>query len=524
MRQKLFSEKTVRILTYFYLAPFALMVCFNAVNSLLRTTYFELYRDMETAKYKWDNPVLVLAGSAVLLAVLLFLWRNDKIEIKKLDRLCIWFGGILSLIIVLLFRCEVVCDSEIVSDIAVEFMENNFSAFSRGEYLYRYPFQLGITAMLELIYSIFGVRNFVVFQIINIICSMIILKMLQLIARELFTDERVRRMENVISMGCLPLFLFTTFIYGDMIGWCLGICAVHSIIKYLKSSGLRNAACASAFLSAGVVAKSNINILVVAAVIAIALKGVRDKKWNAVLIAGGVIIISQLGNTCVNQFYVERMGVEKIPGGIPKAAWIAMSLQEADEGGYACGWYNGYNWRIYGENDFDVQKTTQACMESIKESLNRFAHEQKYALTFFYKKFTSQWNAPTFQAMITNEWYSRHSEPLSDVAYFFIYGFGRNILYEIMNIYHFLIFLSTAAFCLLRRKKWDFAQAYFILNIFGGFLFHMIWEAQSRYVLGYFILMLPLAACGVSDLFWRLSGLEKIEKAKKRSEDGAFSE
>ena len=126
--------------------------------------------------------------------------------------------------------------------------------------------------------------------------------------------------------------------------------------------------------------------------------------------------------------------------------------------------------------------------------------------------------------MITNEWYSRHSEPLSDVAYFFIYGFGRNILYEIMNIYHFLIFLSTAAFCLLRRKKWDFAQAYFILNIFGGFLFHMIWEAQSRYVLGYFILMLPLAACGVSELFLRLSGLEKIEKAKKRSEDGAFSE
>ena len=34
----------------------------------------------------------------------------------------------------------------------------------------------------------------------------------------------------------------------------------------------------------------------------------------------------------------------------------------------------------------------------------------------------------------------------------------------------------------------------------------MIWEAQSRYILGYYVLLLPLAACGCDSL------IERIEK------------
>lgn len=111
--------------------------------------------------------------------------------------------------------------------------------------------------------------------------------------------------------------------------------------------------------------------------------------------------------------------------------------------------------------------------------------------------------------MITNEWNSRHAENLSPLADFFIYGTGRNILYGIMNVYHFLLFLCTGVFCWFSRKSWSLEKAYFILNIFGGFLFHMIWEAQSRYILGYFVLMLPLAAFGLEqilnliDSLWR---------------------
>ena len=183
-----------------------------------------------------------------------------------------------------------------------------------------------------------------------------------------------------------------------------------------------------------------------------------------------------------------------------------MSLQETDEGGYACGWYNSYNWAIYDQCNYDRQETTKACLDNLKQSLDKLAHEQRYALNYFYKKFTSQWNAPTFQSMISNEWSTRHTDKTTPLAHYFIFEGGRDILYELMNIYHFVLFFCTSAYFLLHRNKWSLPKAYFALNIFGGFLFHMIWEAQSRYILGYFVLMLPLAACGCERL---LAWIEK---------------
>lgn len=500
---KMKQEKIIRILTYFYLIPFFVMVFFNVGNSLLRTTYFELYKDMETAKYKWDNPFVVLLGVVVILAVLFLTMKCKWLDVSRAEKIALGFSGIVSLVIVLLFRCGVTCDSQSVSDIAVEFMQNNYASFEQGEYLYRYSFQLGIIAILELIYTIFGIENYIVFQLMNVACIMLIIYMLNKMTGELFESEEIRKLEAVLSMGMFPLFLFATFIYGDIPGWSVGICAVYFMIRYIKTDNWKFVLSASVLFSLGIIAKSNINVLVVAAVIVILLQGIYKKNPKVILLVILIGVVSQLGVFSVEKIYQQRTGLEEMPKGIPRIAWIAMSMQETDEGGYACGWYNGYNWQVYGDHDYDRERTSAACIENLQQSLQKMVHEQRYSLNFFYKKFTSQWNTPTFQAMITNEWYSRYSPPLSDLAQFFIYGTGRAILYSIMNIYHFFIFLGVSLFAVFRRKSWSLPQAYLILNIFGGFLFHMIWEAQSRYILEYFVLMLPLAACGFSELLNR---------------------
>ena len=511
MKEK--GQKIIKILTLLYLIPFAVMIVFNTVNSLLRTTYFDLYQVMETAKYKWDNPFILLIASAGVIICFYFLMRTKWMKKIPIERLALVYSAVLCLFIVLLFRCVATCDSSLISDIAIEFLQKNYQAFEQGEYLYRYSFQIGFTALLELIYQIFGVENFIVFQLINILCIVVILKMLGKITRELFEEESVDGIEAVLSMGMLPLFLFSTFVYGDIIGWSFGVSGIYFIIRYLKTDKWQNILKAAVLLSVGIVVKSNINILVVAAVIAVALHLIQKKKYEMLIWVVGIVLLSQVGTGIVNSVYASRAGLSEYPGGIPKIAWIAMGMQEADEGGYACGWYNGYNWTVYGDNDFDRELTTQACMESLKESMSKFAHEQSYALDFFYKKFTSQWNAPTFQAMITNEWNSRHVENLSSLAKFFIYGTGRDVLYQIMNIYHFFMFLCTGVYCLFLRKEWSLERAYFVLNIFGGFLFHMIWEAQSRYILGYFVLMLPLAAFGLNKILLKIN-IKKISFKK----------
>ncbi|MDE7286698.1 MAG: glycosyltransferase family 39 protein, partial [Lachnospiraceae bacterium] len=263
------EQKIIRILTYFYLIPFALMVVFNIFNSLLRTTYFDLYQVMETARYKWDNPFIVLAASVGIIVCFYFLMRIKWVKKIRIERLALIYSAVVCLLIVLLFRSVVTCDSGLISDIAIEFMQKNYRAFEQGEYLYRYSFQIGFAALLELIYYIFGVENFIVFHLVNIVCIVIILKMVGKITKELFDEERVGRIEAVLSMGMLPLFLFSTFVYGDIIGWSFGACSIYFLIRYLKTDRWQNILKAAVLLSAGIIVKSNINILLVAAVAAI---------------------------------------------------------------------------------------------------------------------------------------------------------------------------------------------------------------------------------------------------------------
>ena len=508
-------------LTYFYLIPLWAVLLAGCVFSLLKTTYFELYVYNEIPKYKSDHPLLLL----VLLAVFLLLaykgsrlLDRQSLSAKRLSYIACGWAFLLSLFFVLLFRCGVVCDSGFLSDYAVQFMQGDYSALTEGEYLHHYPFQLGMIALLELLYRAFGVENYLAFQLLNVIAIVSIILSLNRITEELFEEEKVRKLEAVISLGMLPLYLFATFVYGDIIGVALGIWAIYCGIRYIKEEKVRYLLVSGLLFMVAVVVKSNIYVLMVAFVIAMLIKMFQNKRWWLILLLFGIILGSQAGIKGVETMYAKRAGIEQIPDGTPKIAWIAMGLQEADEDNNGCGWYNGYNWAVYKDSGYDEEATTRACVENIRDSLKRFAQDPKEAVYFFYKKFVSQWNAPTFQAMITNEWYSRYTENKPPLADFLIYGSGRKILYQLMNFYHLFMFIAGTAGCWSLIKNWKLERAYFALNIFGGFLFHMIWEAQSRYILGYYVMMLPLAAVGCMHIFGRMAKCQvKINERKRKS-------
>lgn len=492
--------RLVKGLTLVYLVPLFGLIGFNVLNSLLRTGYFELYQYVEIVLYDWCNPFLLAAGAVGILLLVWFLSGKKALKTEYVKYGAIIWGTALSLAAVFLFRAMAKCDSEALSLAATEFSQNNYEAFEQGEYFYMYPFQLGYTAFMELIYRLFGVDKYVIFQLVNVVCIADIVYILGKLTWELFEDEYIYRLGLFFSMGLLPLFLLATFIYGDIPGWCMGMNAILLVLRYLKAGRWSDILKASAFLSVGVVMKSNMNILVVAAVIALLLKALEKRKARLVLWAAGLLVVSQLGMLLVNGIYAYRLKTE-VPEGIPKLAWVAMGLQEPYEDGSASGWYNGYNWNVYAENGFDREKTEEACMDDLEQSLTKMLHSPRYAVSFFYDKFTSQWNEPTFMSLITNEWYSRNGKPQSALAISLLYGRGRDILYALMKVGHFLMFLCAAAGCLTLLKSWKLERAYFALNIFGGILFHMLWEAKSRYVLGYFLLLLPLAACGCGRIF-----------------------
>ncbi len=195
-----------------------------------------------------------------------------------------------------------------------------------------------------------------------------------------------------------------------------------------------------------------------------------------------------------------------LSSGVPAMSYFAMGMQESSRGN---GWYNGFNFNTYQENDMDTERTVQKSKEAIAERLAYFKENPGYAADFYLHKHLSQWADGTYacrQATLAT-FGGRH--PFFDS----LYG-GKYSSYVISycNVYQNVLYLGALLFCCLglfpkfQAKKTDacaFGLTTYLgfIGVIGGFLFHIIWEANSRYIFPYGLLLLPYAAMGIAKLF-----------------------
>lgn len=517
MKKQVKLERIPYRLTLCYMIPLAIMVVFNTLFSLFQTTYMELYQDTEKPLYKADSPLLLLLLTLLLIVIGGVISNKFLIErrvCKLFEKMALIFSVVLCTLVIFIYRVNVACDSKALSDIAISFLNKDYSPFLGDGYLVHYPHQLSMIAFLELVYFLFGVENFTVLQFLNVIAIFSVIYYLHRITEELFQNSHIQVMLSILCMGMLPLYLYSTFIYGDVPGLGLAVPAIYLIIRYLNTKKRGLLIPASLCMCFSILFKSNNSVILAAALIILLLNLLKEKDLFSLVFAAALLLLPSIGTFCVNSYYTQIAGLSGVPDGIPKIAWVAMGLQENDY--IENGWYNSYNWNIYSDCGLDTPRTTEACMESIKESVNSFLTAPRSGVSFFYRKFISQWNDPGFQAQITNEWYSRHRDDHSPLALYLIYGNGRLILEWIMNIYHFFILLGTSVFIFSCLKKYSLPSAFLALCVFGGYFFHMFWEAGGRYGLGYFVLCVPMAAYGlwllteaVLSLFQKLSARRK---------------
>lgn len=498
------KERFIYILTLCYMIPAGILLTCNTLFSLFQTTYMELYQDTEKPLYKADFPIFLLLITFIFIGVLGFFFKNTTVNnalYRRLEKTALIYSVVICLLIIFIYRVRVSCDSEALSEIAIAFLNGDYSDFSGDNYLAHYPHQLGMIAFLELTYFIFGINNFTVLQFLNLIAIFSVVYFLHRITEELFHDPQIQILLSVLCMGMLPLYLYVTFIYGDIPGMGFIVPAIYLIIRYLNTKKRNLLIPASLCMSFAVLFKSNNTVILFASMIILVLFALKEKDWFSLIFAAALLLFSSAGTICMNSYYAKAAGLSKIPDGIPKIAWIAMGLQENEY--IENGWYNSYNWNIYSECCLNADKTTESCIASIKESVHSFLSSPKSGIHFFYRKFISQWNDPGFQSQITNEWYSRHRDDHSSLALYLIYGNGRLVLEWLMNIYHFWI-LTGAAICTFAQiKKRSLPAAFLTLCVFGGYFFHMFWEVGGRYGLGYFVLCVPMAACGL----WKLTSI-----------------
>lgn len=123
----------------------------------------------------------------------------------------------------------------------------------------------------------------------------------------------------------------------------------------------------------------------------------------------------------------------------------------------------------------------------------------------------SQWNAPMYQSIAMNE--SVGGEQLPVVRELFARGRLAELLALWMKIFQLLMYGGILFLLLYRRDKFMPMEWYLLLiAVFGGFLFSLMWEAKTRYILPYLFMQIPYMAMGINEIITVME--QKIEQKK----------
>lgn len=477
--------------------PMAFFLPILAYLAVLSLLYTSSIIDMETTVYLADS---ILPHLLCLLAVCLVLWFLSKSRRafpspqKLLLIVCIVIGAVCGAGVAVL-RIGPLHDQAEVLGCARNFVQGNFSDLEPGGYLSLYPHQLGLVYYFCLCNLLAGSGDYMLIQYFNVVALLVCLCCIYKFTDLQFQSKRVSSLAILLTAGFIPLLIYVVFVYGNLIGLMFSLLAVVYECRYLKERKIRYGAAAAVCIALGVLLRNNYLIVLIAMVIYFLADAAIEKKLVSLAVAAGAIACYFLISQCVLGVTAMWSGMETGKG-VPKAAFVAMGLQE---GPYAPGWYNFYNLSVFMESGYDTDAAAQIAREDIGRSLREFGSDPGRAVQFFYKKTASMWNNPTYQSfwVVTTRTNELGTQPLLQSVF---EGRIKDALTSYMNLYQSLVF--TGAFCgvALRLRKIQRGQLMFATIFIGMFLFHLVWEAKSQYAVTYFVFLIPYAAAGLHTL------------------------
>lgn len=415
--------------------------------------------------------------------------------------------------------CIPIADQASVCRAAEGFRNGDYSMLtldSYEKYLFIHPHQLGLTALIELIFLFFGNGNFQAFEYLNCLGAVLCIYSGYRITRLLAKDVRGVVYYLLLSFGCFPLFFYVTFVYGEIPSLTYSLIAVWMYLEYGKTEGRKRylylGGCC-VFCALACLIRNNTLILLIAFAGIWVITGIGRKQWRSFAAAGVLIAVFLISRWGLRSLYEERAHI-RLNEGAPMILYVAMGMQNGE---CAPGWSNGYILHAYwGESDFDGELATDMALRDIRTSVSGFRSAPLYALKFYREKFTSQWNDPSYQCFgmtYVNGW-----ERCGIVNSMYV-GKLHALMIWFMNQYQSLIFIGVFV-CLIFNywRKRPLEDQVLLLTILGGFLFHMLWEAKGRYSLPYFVMMLPMAAIGLAELSKRIKSIifEKYYKKENK--------
>ena len=311
------------------------------------------------------------------------------------------------------------------------------------------------------------------------------------------------------------------------------------------------------FLTLSVMLRKNSLIPVIAVLLVLLFEALRPgrngKMRLGLLIMAVCLAVTSVGILPLVQKCYEKKAGNTLSSGVTAMSYLAMGMQEASRG---CGWYNGFNIDTYDTAGMDTAIANEISRLAIDERLTYFREHPGYTADFYLHKHLSQWADGTYASrQATLATYGGRSAFFKEVYE----GSLSGGYIEWCNAWQNVLYLGVLVFCidsLKKRRKskvvghmadqtagptaggpadhlaeqhgadWHGAERlgadrhgadrhgadrhgadqhgadrlYIyvgLIAVLGGFLFHTFWEANSRYIFSYSLLLMPYCGAGV---------------------------
>lgn len=480
-------------------------------GAFLCTCYSE---NMETQLVltKWDNPLFGILGMTFFLVLIggtiRFLFRSERSPVKFLRILtllwCVGLGGIL----ILFSRTVPAADALSVYSIAESLAEGDTSVIHpTASYLSYYPQQVGLTAFFELLIRIWKLLplnvpayHFIKCVYTGLLCVIICFQ--ERTVHLLWKSEKADCIYLILAGANLPFIMYSSFVYGEIPSFAAASAGFYYLLKLLlPHRASKSCALLTVLgLSLSIMIRKNNLILLIAALIVILLEWIRNRRRELPAVAL-LCVFCGLGILPLIQKGYELRSGNELSSGVTASSYLAMGMQESSR---ANGWYNGFNFITYQDSGLNADLANEISRQAISERIQVFREQPGYAVDFYLHKHLSQWADGTYasrQATLAtfggrNSFFvSLYEGSLS--RYFISYcNAYQNILYlGALVCFHALL--------KDRRKKENPPALSLYLGfiaVMGGFLFHIFWEANARYIFLYSLLLAPYTANGIYTL------------------------
>ncbi len=456
--------------------------------------------------FKTDAVLLNVLGICAALPVLFFIGKlSEFLKSRKVRNIVLAVVCVLSALIGFLWvyatRTAPQSDQLCICQYADAFNRGDYSKVGKGEYIVNYPYQLGIITFMRVVFTLFGEGNYRAFQYLSAaLLPLLVLSGCKIV--RILSDENVRveLYYLLFILFCFPMYAYTSFVYGDLLSIIFGMTASWMFLACLKRFSWWRMALMGICMGLAVQLRAGMMVLVIALVITAGGRILTKRKWETIVLPGALLLGVFAMQLAVKAMYRDIMPKDMDSISVPLV--VVMGLNDDYE---RCGWYNDYDQQVFLASDCSRELAEVKAYEDLQTYIALYRNDPDYMVDFFVRKMNAQWNAPMYQGIAMNSNLEKWQPAVVDSL--FRHGRVASLTESGMKVYQLLLYGSILFLLGVKRKEFVEIEKYALLiAVFGGFLFTLIWEAKTRYVLPYLFMQLPYMAMGIHEI---MSAVEK---------------